>query len=930
MSVTSAPALPSEVTEVNVFHKFTRRSLAKSRSRTLVTIIGIMLSMAMFTAVLEAVYSGLQYLVRAETASAGAFHGLYRSLDDDEAKKIAGFDGVKDSAVWRRVGWAEIDTDNEYKPYIILQSAGDRITDFVSVKLASGRMPENSSEIILPDNLKAAGYKFDVGDVITLSVGERTLDGEVLGENESFYPDTGETIENPAEKTYTVVGSYFRLDYTIESYNCPGFTAITTGERSGDITLFFTVKHPTSFFGITEKIEKSGITAKCVSHSDLLMYSGVFRDGGLTAVLYGFIAVLIFLIAFGSVSLIYNSFSISVGERTKQFGLLKSVGATRKQIRGSVLYEAVCLCAVAVPAGMIVGCAGIGVTLWLLRDAFTFLPGAGDSITMRLVITPAGLLAAAAICVVTTLISAWIPARRAIKITPIDAIRQTDDVKLRGKDVRGGRLSGRLFGFEGMLAAKNFGRNRKRCRSTVFSLFLSVALFISASSFCSYLTDMIGGVTAANGDTQADIEYYMFQEEGDEKPERVFDVLSGAKGVTDGLYYRYVSCDMVVRADDLTDMMIDNIYVVGKETDESKKAYSINTLITFIDDDSFRDFCRGNELDSKLFFDNSAPLAVVCNNLNKMYSTSEEPRRWLSLDILKNPAAIAYAMKERSIEGYVQGETSVGENGEILYYYYPDEYFYELQGKGGNNELDRSKALVKTAAEVEERINITVGALVNGIPMGVSGSDMMTLVYPLSMRDSVLNTPLFAERGDGTARFCFKSEDHSATYTAMSTVLAENGMSNNHLIDHVESYESERRMTMVINVFSYGFIVLISLIAMANVFNTVSTNIALRRREFAMLKSVGMTRRGFSKMMNYECMIYGVKGIMWGLPAALVMTYIIYLITDMMYTKAFYIPWYSVVISVGSVFIVVFATMLYSMRKIRGDNPIDALKNENL
>ena len=130
--------------------------------------------------------------------------------------------------------------------------------------------------------------------------------------------------------------------------------------------------------------------------------------------------------------------------------------------------------------------------------------------------------------------------------------------------------------------------------------------------------------------------------------------------------------------------------------------------------------------------------------------------------------------------------------------------------------------------------------------------------------------------------------------------------------------------------FSYGFIILISLIALANVFNTISTNVALRRRELAMLKSVGMTSREFHKMMNYECLLYGIKGLAWGLPISIAVTYGIYRLIQDTVSVSFYIPWYSLAIAVGSVFMVVFITMLYSMQKIKKDNVIDALRNENL
>ena len=107
-------------------------------------------------------------------------------------------------------------------------------------------------------------------------------------------------------------------------------------------------------------------------------------------------------------------------------------------------------------------------------------------------------------------------------------------------------------------------------------------------------------------------------------------------------------------------------------------------------------------------------------------------------------------------------------------------------------------------------------------------------------------------------------------------------------------------------------------------------SIALRRREFAMLRSVGLTQRGFARMMDYECIIYGARALLWGLPASVLVTYGIYRSVAQSIAARFYIPWYSVAIAVGSVFVVVFATMLYATRKIRSENPIEALKQENL
>ena len=237
-------------------------------------------------------------------------------------------------------------------------------------------------------------------------------------------------------------------------------------------------------------------------------------------------------------------------------------------------------------------------------------------------------------------------------------------------------------------------------------------------------------------------------------------------------------------------------------------------------------------------------------------------------------------------------------------------------------ELDESKALRLSADEAEQIVALTVDRILKDGVWGLPADNMM-LVYPFSMR-------LFLLGDRFQTSYQFAAEKHAQVYEEMKSLLAQNDMDTFRLYDIAEMKEKQRTLVMVVNVFSYGFIILISLIAVAHVFNTISTNVSLRRREFAMLKSIGLPEKDFRRMMRYECFIYGAKGLLWGLPASILMTYVIYRVTGVAYEMSFYIPWYSVVIAVGSVFAVVFATMLYATDKIRKDNLIDALKNENL
>ena len=220
-------------------------------------------------------------------------------------------------------------------------------------------------------------------------------------------------------------------------------------------------------------------------------------------------------------------------------------------------------------------------------------------------------------------------------------------------------------------------------------------------------------------------------------------------------------------------------------------------------------------------------------------------------------------------------------------------------------------------------------------PYYVDGS-MLTLLYPHSvMTAMLLNGQVDTENLPGydasdSVTMAFTARDHAEVMRQMGSLLSEQGISRAKLTDRAEQDESRRAEVTVVNVFSYGFIILISLIAMANVFNTISTSISLRRREFAMLRSVGLTQKGFRRMMDYECLIYGLRALACGLPASFVMTLVIYRIVGQAFARSFYIPWYSVAIAVGSVLAVVFATMLYATGKIRKENTVDALKNENL
>ena len=613
---------------------------------------------------------------------------------------------------------------------------------------------------------------------------------------------------------------------------------------------------------------------------------------------------------FGSVSLIYNAFSISVSERTKQFGLLASVGATKKQLRRMVLFEAFAVSIVGIPLGVLAGIGGIGVTLMLIGDKFRAM---GFPIDMKLSVSAVSVIIASLVALITVLISAWIPSKRATKVSAVEAIRQNQDVNADGKDVKTSKLTYKLFGLPGVLANKYYKRSRKKYRATVLSLFMSIVLFVSASAFTDYLVESVNGGFSSVG---YDLYFSCNRDYFDRiTPNEMLDKVISAASVTNAACTQnenlYTEIDRKFLTDDVKESFDE---LPDREEGEEPTNESINTYVVFVDDTSFRALLKDNGLSEQKFMDAENPLAVAVDGITYFNGMAE---RFETVKYLKSDNCEFTVKRLGEIEGYLCYGEIEDENGNRIVRY--------VKNDGSDYEDGEYLDVPMDSACHEETLR--TGKVIYDWPYYLNTKDGVNLLYPMSLAGSVLS---YYERDDNRYYFTVISDDHVESYAAIETLLADNGFNAKSLMDVVEYEEANRNTVLIIQVFSYGFIVLISLIAAANVFNTISTNISLRRREFAMLKSVGMTAKGFNRMMNYECLLYGSKALLLGLPVSCGITYLIYLSIIAGYETSFHLPWRAIGIATLSVFFVVFATMMYSMSKIKKDNPIDALKNENL
>ena len=575
-----------------------------------------------------------------------------------------------------------------------------------------------------------------------------------------------------------------------------------------------------------------------------------------------------------------------------------------------VLFEALAVSIVGIPLGILVGIGGIGITLLLIGDKFFSIVRV--DIPMRLCVSWQAVVIASVIALVTVLISAWIPSKRATRVSAVEAIRQSMDIKVSGRPVRTSKLAYKLFGLPGVLAGKHYKRDRKKYRTTVVSLFMSIVLFVSAAAFTDYMMESAEGGLASD---QFDLIYAAESDASSAMtPDALLELLFSEQNVTGGTYTKKQFLQGDISREYVTAMYADRFADFGMEReDAAPKELSISGYLYFVADAEFNRLLKKYDLKEADYYDRDKPLGIA---LDRNIELDRRLEKYVTLDTLKGDECMIEGLYYVEIDGYYRKDSRIDENGNKVVLY------QNRDNESDIIELPYEESFAKYTLRSEKTIEEAPFFVSRSTPVAIN------MIYPYSMLESVV--PEAALNQFRNTEYFLTSSDHAASFENLATVLTENGLSSRQLFDYAANAETNRNVITIIRVFAYGFIVLISLIAAANVFNTISTNISLRRREFAMLKSVGMTQKSFRRMMNYECLLYGSKALLLGLPVSCGITYLIYRAVTTAYETSFHLPWAAIGIAVLSVFLVVFATMMYSMSKVKKDNPIDALKNENL
>ena len=860
---------------MNLYTSLTLRYLKQNKRRTLVTIIGIILATALICGIGNICTSFMDYQMRDEIQSSGSFYATFTDIDKEKAEVITKSSGVSEYGYKKNLGSVILDKKNSTSLDINVFDK-NTINSF-QITLKKGSYPKNESELIVTQDLLNKWNK-KIGDKITLNLGEL------------IYDDMGmiSKLKNSQKTTFKIVGTLDKAPYNSKLFAIAGFD-INSVDKNEKFDVSICTKNPKDIYktaisigkniGLVQKDnpkdesysydEQTNLYFKDIEYNEgLLRLFGASAYDNINKTLLLIVGLVASLVIIATIATIYNSFSIAISERKKQFAILNSIGATKSQIMKFVFLEGFLVSIVGIPIGLLSGTIAIDIVFKVIKTFFkTSMFGELD---LRVVFSPIVLILSTLVILLTIFISALIPAINAAKISPLEAIKNSSNLKV-GK-IKSSKLVKKIFKTEGELAYKNLRRNKGKFRITLFSLVISIVIFISFNGF----VDMFIEANQINyGSITNDLTLYENNLLTKEEVQKTIDELKKING--------------------LKDVAIDKGYNLNVHVDEK----NIN-----------KDLRESLKQSDYVDMDNS--------NYNFINSRLYIPG-YFSISNIKLS------------EGKFDRKTAKAENGVILVRY----SYQESLAKKGKVVLSNYKvgdtlnctitSYDSDGKESAKEVKLKILAITDEILTG-NNQYPETSFGVVAYDDLIPSLGIKDDKSSSNSYYVATNQEKS-TRDEVKKVAEENNLS---VIDSIDEAQKLEQTMNVMKIFVYGFIVVISLVSVTNIINTISTNINLRKREFAVIKSIGVTPQGFKKMIYMESILYGILSLLYGIPIGICMNVLMNKILEGVITVQTLIPYKAILICVVAIFIITFIASYIPLKKISKENIIDNIRQESI
>lgn len=882
---------------MNVLSNIAAGYLKKQKRHTVLTEIGIILSVLLMTAVLVAVSTVLSTMRNVSAYTNGTYDVIFNELSKDDVITISNMDIFEKSCQYSISAYTDQVTsnlDDEYPTvYYLTDKEGELISDsFLRIgsddidmfparmtQVSEGRLPSQDGEIALSAADREYFGNLSVGDTISFAKYECVNKNTVENADESWtkaVTDAGFEIPDILESHYQITNG------KVITYTIVGFTAQNSVIYFGDtamgsfipqkdkLLLTFNDEQNDFYWNMHHAFQDKELEIDDFDYAFNQEYLNMINKGvdakAFNTILYMLIYLVILFIMFCVRMVIDNSFEISSHERIRQYGVIRAVGASKKQILGILVFEALFLSAFGVPVGILLG-VGLAYIIYLAignMDALAALSSSYDIFEMLDFSVPVWVIvSSAAIGVFWVLISAIGTGMRVNRLSPVEAMRAAKKKVKLGKPERQ-KTQGRA-GVEWLIAFRSIRRNNKRFLITLVSMAISVVIYAGFS----YTADVVAGSyedAYSESNTPFDYEVTVYDMESEDTA---------------------VNAEEMVNSGHFTNVQYDSriVYIV-----QSNENTSYNESITgyyYMDVHPINEntYKRLTGKDDYAEFAQSG--GVILDNT-----------------VLKNDETYdLYSVLPESLLG----------SAYVNYVKYEPQIFELYDTFDSDMEMYSSADMTVIGCMAEENyqtIVSAIGADTDSLYMGEIDDEPQYLYYRTIYADAADSD--YASAKDWLERHYYDYyTDNHTNETAAYAKLA------------------------LVTLCGYFLVLLFSLIAAVNIVNIISTNVLSRTSEIGMLRACGMSSGQIYKMVFSESVLYaGIASI----SACLVIEGMIGIIyapfyfglgnftmSDMPVTLSFIEPIKYLVIGAAAAFAVAFAAVVPAVRRIIGTPIVEAI-----
>ncbi|MEW9097350.1 MAG: FtsX-like permease family protein [Clostridiaceae bacterium] len=830
------------------YKQLTGKYLKGNKKRTILTIIGIILSIALISSI-GLFLKGLQDLqIEDMKRKYGSYHVAYEDVNESLALKLRNNPKVSRSGMYR------IGEEMAFKDLPIEEVvATDAALELAPYRIKEGKFPNGPEEVaaekwvldFIDNNIK-------IGDKIKIEGKEYKLVG---------------ILDDVMKNQMDFKGMLLRKEDKVETEGA---------------TMLVEINPKANLKKAVKELRELVPEGKAMENAYLLEMQGAGGFNSSLGGLYITVAIIIGIVVIATIAVIYNAFYISVVERIKQFGLLRAVGATPKQIKNIVFREATILALIGIPIGLLCGVIaiyGIGIAFDLLaKDMFGAVP-------LKFSISPKVLGISALLGLVTIYISAFIPAHFAGKLSPLLAISSRNSITKENIKRRKSLIMGTLFGFEGALASKNIKRNKKRYRATIFSIAISVVLFITFKSFMDMSLNVGDNLNESSKTSFSIVRNNDGIINNFTIDEAIIKDLKGLSSV-DKVYKVYFNHDFLTVIDKNKEnkdvQNIEGIYEHIKLDDVDKTL--MRSSMAIYDDEALeasKKYLKSGSIDKeKLNKENG----VILIDKNRVYNTETQ----------------------NSFYGPV-ANMKVGDEIELQY------------SDSSQGELEFGKGKVKKVKimAILENDPFNFRGSQQGLKMVTTEEVAKNLSGVKEINPSELNIIIKDDKSDKNGE---KAKGEIEGVVKSNTSL--------RIINYIDANAKGNSAVLMVKILLYGFVIVVSLISSVNIVNTLTTNIILRKREFGTLKAIGLTQKGLKKMIILEGFLYGIVGTIYGSIIGSTLSYAMFGGMSSVREFGWRIPWSAIGIAGIAALIIGYISVLAPLRRIEKENVIEAIREE--